>query len=167
MRADRLNRKKGCPIIHQTEPSNAPMTLAQIVGHNVTSVLAMREWDRTRLADEAALLDANWDEGTIGAIENGTYDLLVSDLVMLAVLLGVAPHIFFYPPQNVSVAFTTNPPDTSGVAADLEEAVLYGETHIPGERFADWLWDPDTHAFSHANVSEENRWKTSQKTNRR
>jgi hypothetical protein len=142
------------------------MTLAQIVGHHVTSVLAIRGWDRTRLADEAALLNIVWDEGIIGAIENGTYDLLVSDLVTLAVLLGVAPHILFYPPQNVSVAFATSAPDTSGDSVDLEEAVLYGETHMPGERFADWLWDPDTHAFSHASVAEEDYWRTSQKTGR-
>ena len=125
---------------------------------NVTLALDALGWDRTRLADEGALLDMMWDEEGIGAIEAGTVDLTASDLVTLAVVLGVAPQLFLYPQTNVRVAVASTAPEAPVDSSDLEQAVFYAETHMPGNQFADWLWSPDAHDSSHAHLSEEEIW---------
>jgi hypothetical protein len=149
---------KGFSTMDAPETSNLVVTVPEVIGHNVTLALEVRGWDRTRLADEGALLDMMWDEAAIRAIEAGTVDLTASDLVTLAVVLGVAPHLFLYPQTNVRVAVTSTASEEPGDSSDLEQAVFYAETHMPGNQFADWLWSPDAHDFSHAHLSEKELW---------
>jgi len=47
--------------------------------------------------------------------------------------------------------------DTAG----LEDVVLYAETHMPAGEFANWIWDPDSHAATHVELAESELWSRS------
>ncbi len=135
----------------------SPVTIAEVVGSNVAMARANRGWDQDRLVDEAAYVDLPWDKAAVARIENGGAALTVADLLSLAALLGVAPHLLLYPDAGTAIALhATGSAEEEGPG--LEDAVLYTETHMPAGEFADWLWDPDGHAATHVDVAERELW---------
>ncbi len=117
-----------------------------------------RGWDQDRLVDEAAYVDLPWDKAVVTRIENGSAALTVADLLSLATLLGVAPHLLLYPPAGSAVVLHGTGVEEDGEASDLEDAVFYTETHMPAGEFADWIWDPDDHAATDVDVPERELW---------
>ncbi len=134
------------------------VTIAVLVGQNVRHARERRGWDRERLAEEANFVDIEWDAAAIASIEQGTRDITVSDLVALAVMLGIAPHLLMYPKPDVVIALGAAPPDLPGDSAAMEEALLFAETHLTAAELADWIWDPDGHPNTHIEVSERDLW---------
>ena len=135
----------------------SPVTIAEVVGGNVTMARENRGWDQDRLVDEAAYVDLPWDKAVVTRIENGSAALTVADLLSLATLLGVAPHLLLYPPAGSAVALHLSGTEEDD-SADLEDAVFYTETHMPAGEFADWLWDPDGHTPTLLDVAERELW---------
>jgi len=131
------------------------ITIAEIVGSNVSRARIARGWDAQRLADEATMVDLAWDAACIGAIEDGTHELTVTEYVSLAVLLGIAPPLLLYPPAGTAVAFGAPVHLDERQPGFEEEAILYAESHLAAEEFARWLWAPDSHALSTAKVVED------------
>lgn len=134
------------------------VTIAALVGRNVKLARERRGWDQERLAEEGLLVDLEWDEAAIASIEEGTRDITISDLVSLAVMLGIAPHLLLYPKPGVVIALGAASPDSSSDSAGLEEALLFAETHLTAAELADWIWEPDGHPNSHAKVAERDLW---------
>ncbi len=141
--------------------TEALMTIAAVVGRNVRRTREMRGWDLDRLADEVALFDIVWTAPHIAEIEEGWRDVSISELVVLGVVLGVAPHLLLYPAPNTSVFVGPGQIDRDVAGDGLEDAVLDAETHLPGGTFAAWLWEPDAHLYTLADVSEETLWSES------
>ncbi len=50
----------------------SPVTIAEVVGGNVTMARENRGWDQDRLVDEAAYVDLPWDTAAVVRIENGS-----------------------------------------------------------------------------------------------
>ena len=138
------------------------VTTAGIVGRNVRLAREAHGWDRGHLADEAALLDLEWDESTVVSIENGTHNTTVSEFVTLAVLLGVAPHLLLYPEAQTEIAFRETRAEPVANLEAMDDAIFYSETHLPSADFANWLWNPDGHAYTHSDISERELWIAAQ-----
>lgn len=134
------------------------MTVAAVVGRNVKLARERRGWDQERLAEEGLLVDIEWDAAAITDIEGGTHDITVSDLVSLAVMLGIAPHLLLYPKAGVVIALGAASPDSSSDSAGLEETLLFIETHLAAAELADWIWEPDGHPNTHVEVVERDLW---------
>ncbi len=141
-------------------PSTGPstVTIAALVGRNVKLARERRGWDRERLAEEGLLVDIEWDAAAIASIEKGTRNITISDLVSLAVMLGIAPHLLMYPKPGVLIALGAASPDSSSDSGGLEEALLFAETHLTAAELADWIWEPDGHPNTHVNVVERDLW---------
>jgi len=118
-----------------------------------------RGWEHTHLVDEAAYVDLPWDADAIADIERGTADVSIAELVSLGVLLGIAPHLLLYPEPGTAVTLHASAAEDNG--AGLEDVVPYSETHMPAGEFADWIWDPDSHAATHIKLSEDELWSRS------
>ncbi len=142
-------------------PSETKMTIAAIVGRNVRRTRELRGWDLDRLADELALFDVVLEPTTVAEIEEGWREISVSELLVLGVVLGVAPHLLLYPKSNSPVVVGPGQDGQVGDVKSLEEALLDAETHLPSHEFASWLWQPDGHRYTVADVSEETLWAAS------
>lgn len=142
-------------------PSEGHMTIAAVVGRNVRLTRELRGWDRDQLADEVALFDIEWNSSAIAEIEEGYRDIPVSELVVLAVVLGVAPQLLFYPKPSTSIFVGPGRDDRDASIDGLEDALLDSETHLPSGKFASWLWEPDGHVYTIADISEATRWSES------
>jgi transcriptional regulator with XRE-family HTH domain len=134
------------------------VTVAALVGRNVRLARERRGWDRERLAEEGALLDIEWTAATIASIEEGTGDITISDLVSLAVILGIAPHLLMYPKPGVVIGLGPRPPESPTVAARGEEVLVFAETHLAAAELAGWIWEPDGHPYTQVEVSERDLW---------
>ena len=144
--------------------TEAEMTIAAVVGRNVRLTRERRGWDLDRLADEVALFDIVWTAPHIAEIEAGWRDVSVAEMVALGVVLGVAPHLLLYPKSNTSVVVGPGQHGQSGDPGSLEDTLLDAETHLPSGEFASWLWQPDGHPYTVADVSEETLWSASSDT---
>ena len=138
------------------------LTLSAVVGRNVQRARLDRGWGRERLCDEAALLDLDFSAASLERLENGSEDLSVAQMVALAVLLGVAPHLLMYPPADAMISVGGAGTDVG--RDDRPEAVLLGaETHIHADEFADWIWDPDGHIRTLVNIEESELWSAARR----
>lgn len=138
------------------------LRLSAVVGRNVQRARLDRGWDRERLCDEAALLDLDFSAASLERIENGSEDLSVVEMVALAVLLGVAPHLLMYPPADATIA--VGGPGTYVGRGDRPEALLLeAETHIGADEFADWIWDPDGHVRTLVSIEESELWSAARR----
>jgi len=142
-------------------PAENQMSIAAVVGRNVRLTREKRGWDLDRLADEMALFDVVLNPTTVAEIEEGWREVSVSELVVLGVVLGIAPHLLLYPRSNISVVIGPGQDGQASDAGSLEEALFDAETHLPSDEFASWLWQPDGHTYTIADVSEESLWAAS------
>lgn len=134
------------------------VTIGQLVGRNLKLARESRGWDWERLADEAEILDIDWDASAVAGFEQGTRDVTVSDLVTLGIMLGIAPHLLMYPEPNTIITLGANQPDAVSGSAGMEDAILFAETHVTAVDLANWIWSPDEHRYTHAGVSEGDLW---------
>ena len=132
-------------------------TMATVVGINARLVRERRGWDQDRVADEAAFLDLEWDVESIELFESGGIDTSVSDLLRLATVLGVAPHLLLYPPPGTAV-YIGHQGDEPQKTNELEDIVLDAETHISASELANWIWNPDPHSNTHVDLPEIDLW---------
>jgi hypothetical protein len=116
-----------------------PLTMNEIVGYNVRRIREALMWSQQRLRDE--LEDAggiSWSRATVAQTELGKRPITVNELLALALVLGVAPHLLLYPPPGTDV--------------------MFGRVVAQGEWLADLLWDPDQSDWTRFPESEQRRW---------
>ena len=128
--------------------------MSDVVGRNVKAARASRGWDFERVVQEGAMLDIDWDPTHLELIESGGLEIGISELLRLAIVLGIAPHLMFYPPPDtaVYVGETKNEPPRD--ATGPEEVVLDALSHISAEELTEWLWEPDKHVNTHVDLHE-------------
>ena len=130
------------------------VTMSDVVGRNVKAARTSRRWDYERVIQEATMFDIDWDPTHLELIESGGLEIGISELLRLAIVLGIAPHLMFYPPPDTAiyVGDAENEPlrDSSGP----EEVLLDALSHISAEELTEWLWEPDEHANTHVDLHE-------------
>lgn len=117
------------------------LTMSGIVGENIRRARAALGWSQQALAERLAEVGEPWSRATIAQLELGKRGATVDDLVVLALALGVAPHVLLYPPAGVDVA----------VADDV----------LPGPDLAHWIWSPDLSPYTdpeHEPQTERSVW---------
>ena len=146
------------PARETSEQQAEAITASALVGRNVRRFRLARDWTFDRLCDELAVLGCAWPPDRVESTEAGSIEISVTEILGLSVALGVAPQLLLYPPANVRVALSSDAP-IAGQAAGPEDELIDAETHVSGTELADWLWSPDDHPNTHANVIERASWE--------
>ena len=100
------------------------------------------------------MLDIDWDPDHLELIESGNVEIGISELVRLAVVLGVAPHLMLYPPPNTAIYVGDAKTEPSRDSSGPEEIIVDALSHISAEELAEWLWEPDEHVNTHVDLNE-------------
>lgn len=120
------------------------LTLNAIVGANVRHARERLGWSQEDLASRLAEVGVAWSRPTVAQLELGKRGTTVDDLLVVALAVGVAPHVLLYPPAGVDV----------GVA---------GDGVLPGPDLAHWLWAPDDSPYTEPEneATERETWALS------
>lgn len=107
-----------------SEQEPALMTMTQVVGQNVREFRLFRHLSQEQLTVGLAEQGIALSRPTIAQLESGKRPLSIDELLALGLTLGVAPHLFLYPPRGVRVGVNE-------------------EHSLQGWLVGGWLWDPD------------------------
>jgi transcriptional regulator with XRE-family HTH domain len=111
------------------------LTMTEVVGENVRRIRLSRRLSQEQLRVGLAERGIEWSRPTVAQMELGKRPLSVDELLVVALTLGVAPHLLLYPPPRTNVGIS--------------------DKHaLPNWVIAGWLFDPDDHGLSEAREVE-------------
>lgn len=118
--------------------------MSEVVGRNTRATRERRGWTQAVLQAQLERHGLKITRSAIAQLERGKRGVSVDELFALALALEIAPHFLLYPSRDQNVVVRR-------VFEDGDD----NASLVQGWRLANWLWDPDMHALTGDNRSEE------------